>query len=245
MAGLAFAGSAAATVYFCSTMSGGMEMSGGWTMSMAWMGMPGLTPVIAALSFLGMWLAMMTAMMLPSACPMFLNHYRAHKQQGHPRAGCYAGLMGGAYFLAWVGAGGLVCITGTSLAAAAMSWAPLGRAIPLLAAAAIFFAGAFQCTSLKRACLQRCRDSVRCVMTTGSASTQSVKLGLRCGAYCVICCSGLMLIQLALGIMNLALMAILASIIALEKLAPRPEPFVKLSGLTAMIAGLIMIAIRF
>jgi len=57
-----------------STM-GGMPMPGGWTMSMAWMRMPGQTWLGATASFLGMWLVMMFAMMLPSLLPM-LRHYR-------------------------------------------------------------------------------------------------------------------------------------------------------------------------
>jgi len=49
---------------------GEMPMPGGWTMSMAWMRMPGQTWPGAAASFLGMWIVMMVAMMLPSLVPM-------------------------------------------------------------------------------------------------------------------------------------------------------------------------------
>src|SRR4029434_5949041 len=69
---LLFAASAAVTIVWCGSMSsmGGMPMSGGWTMSMAWMRMPGQTWSGAAASFLGMWIVMMVAMMLPSLVPM-------------------------------------------------------------------------------------------------------------------------------------------------------------------------------
>jgi len=40
-------------------------MPGGWTMAMAWTRMPGQTWPGAAASFLGMWVVMMVAMMLP------------------------------------------------------------------------------------------------------------------------------------------------------------------------------------
>ncbi len=43
-----------------------MEMPGDWTMSMAWMRMPGQSWVGAGGTFLGMWVVMMVAMMLPS-----------------------------------------------------------------------------------------------------------------------------------------------------------------------------------
>jgi hypothetical protein len=48
---LAFAASAAGTIFWCASMSamGEMPMPGGWTMSMAWMRMPGQTwPAAAA-----------------------------------------------------------------------------------------------------------------------------------------------------------------------------------------------------
>src|SRR5262245_16352492 len=72
---LLFAASVAVTVLFCGSMSGGMPMAGGWTMSMAWMRMPGQSWLGAGASFLGMWIVMMVAMMLPAIMPM-LTSYR-------------------------------------------------------------------------------------------------------------------------------------------------------------------------
>src|SRR4029453_7254797 len=74
---LLFAASAAVTIVRCASMSamGGMPMPGGWTMSMAWMRMPGQTWPGVAATFLGMWVVMMVAMMLPSLVPM-LQRYR-------------------------------------------------------------------------------------------------------------------------------------------------------------------------
>ena len=65
---LLFAANTAVTVVWCSSMSarGGSRMPDGWTMSMAWMRMPGQTWPGAAVSFLGVWVVMMMAMMLPS-----------------------------------------------------------------------------------------------------------------------------------------------------------------------------------
>src|SRR5262245_20298584 len=73
---LVFIASTAVTTAWCSSMSAMNEMAmpGGWTMSMAWMRMPGQTWVGAAASFLGMWLVMMVAMMLPSLAPMLLRY---------------------------------------------------------------------------------------------------------------------------------------------------------------------------
>src|SRR5258708_28771187 len=73
---LLFVVSAAITIIWCGSMSamGDMPMPGGWTMSMAWMLMPGQTWLEAAASFLGMWIGMMVAMMLPSLTAMLLPH---------------------------------------------------------------------------------------------------------------------------------------------------------------------------
>src|SRR5260370_36208871 len=68
---LFFAASVALTTAWCSSMSamGEMPMPGGWTMSMAWMPMPGQTWLGAAASFVGMWVVMMAAVVLPSLVP--------------------------------------------------------------------------------------------------------------------------------------------------------------------------------
>ena len=69
---LLFAASTGGTIVWCASMAamGEMPMPGGWTMSMAWMRTPGQRCCSAATSFLGMWVVMMLAMMLPSLVPM-------------------------------------------------------------------------------------------------------------------------------------------------------------------------------
>ena len=67
------------TIVWCASMSamGGMAMPGGWTMSMMWMRMPGQSWLAVAASFLGMWMVMMVAMMLPSLAPMLWRYRQA------------------------------------------------------------------------------------------------------------------------------------------------------------------------
>jgi hypothetical protein len=76
---LLFATNAAGTIVWCASMSamGEMPMPGSWTMSMAWMPMCGLTWPGAAASFLGMWVVMMVALMLPSLIPMLWRYRQA------------------------------------------------------------------------------------------------------------------------------------------------------------------------
>jgi len=77
---------------------GGMPMPGGWTLSMTWMRMPGQTWPGAAASFLGMWLVMMAAMMLPSLLPMLWRYRLAVGGAGEARLGRLTALVGLAYF---------------------------------------------------------------------------------------------------------------------------------------------------
>src|SRR3954465_6333113 len=94
---------------------GGMPMPGGWTMSMAWMRMPGQTWAGAAASFLGMWIMMMVAMMLPSLVPMLWRYRQA--VGGSRRLGSLTAVVGLGYFFVWTAFGMAVFPLGVALAA--------------------------------------------------------------------------------------------------------------------------------
>ncbi len=96
----------------------GMEMPGGWTMSMAWMRMPGQSWFGAASTFLGMWVVMMVAMMLPSLVPMLMR-YRAAVAESRSRSRLTV-LVAAGYFFVWTLAGVAAYPLGLALAAAEM-----------------------------------------------------------------------------------------------------------------------------
>ena len=233
--------SVAATVYFCRSMAGGMDMPGGWTMTMAWMRMPGQTWPASAAMFLLMWLAMMVAMMLPSALPMLTTWRRALQVQGVAHAGLSTFLVACGYFFPWMVAGVFAYPIGAEIALAAMHSAAFSLAVPVMSGATLILSGCIQFTRWKRAGLCRCRDPLACCGSEASNLRGGWRFGLRLGASCVICCSGLMLVLLVLGVMDLAVMAIVAVVIALEKLLPKPRPIVQLSGLAAIAIGLFII----
>src|SRR5262249_43973241 len=103
VAALLFAASAAVTIVWCASMSamGEMPPCSGSTMSVAWMRMPGQTWPGAAASFLGMWIVMMVAMMLPSLVPMLWRYRQAVGRPGAPRLGRLTALVGVGYFFVW------------------------------------------------------------------------------------------------------------------------------------------------
>src|SRR5829696_7694655 len=98
-----FAASAAVTAAWCASMraAGEAPMPGGWTMSMVWMRMPGQTWPGAAASFLGMWVLMMVAMMLPSLVPMLWRYRQAVGRTGETLLGRLTALVGVGYFFVW------------------------------------------------------------------------------------------------------------------------------------------------
>jgi predicted metal-binding membrane protein len=230
------------TVYFCRTMSGGMAMPGGWEMSMMWMPMAGQTWAASAGMFLAMWIAMMVAMMLPSATPMILSHHRGQKNPNGVRAVACTNLMVLGYFAAWAVFGGVVYLLGVLLADAAMRWTSVSRAVPYVAALTVVAAGALQFAPWKHKALSRCRGPFSCAVAMScGGSGLHLQEGLKCGFCCVTCCLGPTLVLLVLGMMNPLVMLAVAAVIALEKLLPRPEKFIRLAGVCAIIAGIVMV----
>jgi predicted metal-binding membrane protein len=217
---IVFIAGAAATVYLCASMSGGMRMPGGWTMSMAWMRMPGQSWLAAGSTFMAMWMVMMIAMMTPSAVPMLSRTTSTGDRL----------LAGAAYFCVWAAFGVIAYPLGVFLALGEMKWRSFAQAVPLVAGAAIVLAGCFQLTAWKARWLRDCRDSVEC-------GASAWRHGLRFGLRCAVCCSGLMIILFAAGVMDLRAMAIVTAAITAERFASKPAFVSRATGVLAIGAG--------
>jgi predicted metal-binding membrane protein len=104
-------------------------------------------------------------------------------------------------------------------------------------------AGIWQLTPLKQSCLNHCRDSL---MFLGHAYKPGIwggfRVGLHHGAFCAACCWALMLMQMVLGVMNLAVMAGVAAIIATEKLWKRGPLLARLVGAVSIVVGIVLVA---
>ena len=116
-------------------------MPGGWTMSMAWMRMPGQTWPGAAASFLGMWVVMMVAMMLPSLVPMLQRYRQAVGRTDETRLGPLTAIVGAGYFFVWTVFGMAVFPLGAALAAIEMQQPALARAVPIAVGVVVLIAG--------------------------------------------------------------------------------------------------------
>jgi predicted metal-binding membrane protein len=234
------------TIYGASSMSSAMPMPGGWSMSMAWMSMGQQSPLAHAAMFLTMWAVMMVAMMLPSVMPAVLLHRRlidARVARGNRAAASHLLLLAG-YFSIWVAFGAVAYALGMTLAAAAMRSVRVSVLMPAATGAALAAAGAYQLTQWKQLCLRHCRSPLDFFARHAiRRAADSWRFGLHHGAYCAACCWGLMVIQLALGVMSVPLMALVALIILLEKQWRHGEMLARAVG-AASLAGGIFLALR-
>ena len=238
---LLFAASAAVTIAWCVSMSavGGMAMPGGWTLSMAWMRMPGQTWPGAAASFLGMWIVMMVAMMLPSLVPMLWRYRQAVGGTREARLGRLTALVGVAYFMVWAAFGMAAFPLGVVLAAVEMQLPALARAVPLAAGAVVVIAGALQFTAWKARHLACCRETPGRGLQADA--TAAWRHGVRLGLHCSYCCAGLTAILLVIGFMDLRAMVAVTAANTIERLAPSAERTARAFGAVAVAAGLFLI----
>jgi predicted metal-binding membrane protein len=244
--------SAAATVYWCGSMSAmaRMPMPGGWTMSMAWMRTPGQTWPGAAASFLGMWEVMMIAMMLPSLAPALWRYRRSIGNTGEMRLARLTALAGAGYFFVWCLFGMAAFEFGVALAGLEMQLPALARAVPIAAGMAVAGAGAFQFTPWKAHLLACCREAPGRGRTLsadpdpdpGAATASAWRYGLQLGLHCCCCCAGLTSILLVIGVMDLRAMAVVTAATTVERLAPAAERVARAIGFAAVGAGLLLIA---
>lgn len=189
------------------------------------MAMPMDAPVWTAGYFaltLLMWMAMMTAMMLPSAMPMLLFYDSIARKRGAQTAAVGStSLFGLGYLVVWLG---------FSIGAVLMQYAfdrasllsPMMETTSVALTGAIFVsAGVYQWTPLKQSCLRQCRSPLDFIMTWWRGGNRGAfAMGLRHGALCLGCCWVLMLLLFVGGVMNFAWIAGIALFVMVEKLAP-------------------------
>ncbi|WOD16881.1 DUF2182 domain-containing protein [Paraburkholderia kirstenboschensis] len=241
---LLFALSAAATIVACVSMStmGDMPMPGDWTMSMMWMPMCGHTWPGIAVSFVGMWVVMMIAMMLPSLAPVLWRYGEALGRAGHARAGLMTLLAGVGYFAVWAALGAALFALGATLAALEMQIPAVSRAVPVVAGVIVLSAGALQLTAWKAHYLRCCRQAAPYRLhALPTRAVAAMQYGVRLGVHCCFCCASLTALLVVSGVMELRAMAAVTVAITLERVAPRGEFIARGFGFVIVGAGLFMI----
>lgn len=190
-----------------------------------------------------MWSIMMIAMMLPTATPMVLSFTRLqHRRWPRAHAARLIWSFIAGYLVAWslfslAAASGQWTLHGLGLMTAAM-----GRAAPFIAGAFLIGAGLFQWSSVKDACLSKCRSPLDFLLNEWRPGTRgALTMGLRHGLFCVGCCWMLMLLMLVGGVMNVFWMAAITLYVLAEKLLPRMREWGRLTGTLLMLTGILML----
>jgi predicted metal-binding membrane protein len=175
--------------------------------------------------YLGVWVTMMAAMMLPSVAPMAIIFGRVSRERarrGQAFVPMWIFLAG--YLAVWTAYGLAAFGLYRSIRAADLGFLDWNRQGPLVAGGALALAGVYQLTPLKRMCLRHCRSPLHFVMHGWREGRPgALRMGAVHGAYCVGCCWGLMLILFTLGVMSLVWMAVVAALIFAEKVLPFGE----------------------
>ncbi|MEZ0600956.1 DUF2182 domain-containing protein [Paraburkholderia sp. IW21] len=241
---LLFAASSVVTIVRCASMStmGEMPMPGGWTMSMAWMRMCGQTWPGVAASFLGMWIVMMAAMMLPSLVPMLWRYRQAVGRPGETRLGRLTALVGASYFFVWTAFGMAAFVLGVALTTVEMQLPALAGTVPLAVGVVVLSAGMLQFSAWKARHLACCRAAPGRGGTLPPDAGTAWRYGLRLGLHCSYCCAGLTAILLVAGFMDLRVMGAVTAAITVERLAPYGERVARVIGAGMVGAGVLLIA---
>jgi predicted metal-binding membrane protein len=196
-----------------------LPMPGGWMLSSMWTPLCGRTWLRAAASFAGMWIAMMTAMMLPSVAPI-LHRKRLPMQTG-------AG-----YLAAWTVFGLLAFAAGAIFASMCMRMPALARAVPTASGAMVVAAGLLQSSEWKARRLGACH---------GMSLQGGFFDGLRFGWRCMHCCAPLTIVLFAAGAMHPLAMIGATLAISAERLAHAPATVARITGVLVIALGTAML----
>ncbi len=168
--------------------------------------------------FIAGWTLMIVAMMLPSSFPLLLLFRRLIR--GRATAVWLLSLLVLGYLSSWLFCGvGLLLLT-RYLSLGVHEFSSHTNAAWIISAVILTIAGLYQFSSLKYACLDKCRSPLSFLMSRwrgGNESAQALRIGVEHGLFCVGCCWSLMLLMFLVGAGSLACMLLLGVVMALEK----------------------------
>ena len=190
--------------------------------------------------YLGVWVTMMAAMMLPSAAPMvLLFHHISSERQRREQSFALTWVFVLSYLAVWTAYGlaayGLYRLV-TYAGSGFLAW---NRGGPYVAGAAIAMAGLYELTPLKSLCLRHCRSPLHFILGRWrEGRLGAIRMGTEHGAYCVGCCWGLMIVLFALGVMSLLWMAVVATLIFAQKVLSGGEHLARVFAVGFISAGI-------
>ena len=188
--------------------------------------------------FVGVWVVMMAAMMFPSVAPTVALYSRMTKSRS-PVAPL---LFASGYLVAWTSVGVFafaVATGGGRISSDLLAWDRAGRWV---AAATLIVAAVYELTPLKDVCLGKCRSPLGFLVGSWrDGRLGALQMGARHGTWCIGCCWALMASLFALGVMSLVWMAVVAGLIAFEKLIPSRRTATVLTAGILLVLGVLLI----
>jgi predicted metal-binding membrane protein len=204
-----------------------------------------LTMDMGAPVFLAIWVAMMVAMMFPTAAPMILTFAKvqARKQQsGKPYVPTWVFVS--SYLAIWTAFGALAyaaALGATELADNSM-WVMENAA--RIGGGVLILAGLYQFSPLKNICLSKCRAPMAFILSswrTGYGG--ALRMGFEHGLYCLGCCWLFFVIVFPLGMTNVAVLAAIVLLIFAEKSLPFGHQARHLAAAALLAYGALVVAV--
>ena len=189
--------------------------------------------------FVGVWVVMMAAMMFPSVAPTVALYSVMIKSRSLGRPLVFTS----GYLAAWTGVGVLafaIASDGGRVSRDLLAWDHGGRWV---AGAMLIVAAVYELTPLKDACLGKCRSPLGFLLgawRTGRLG--AFGMGAKHGAWCIGCCWALMASLFALGVMSVVWMAVVAGLIAFEKLIPFRSVATYGTAAVLLVLGVLLLA---
>jgi len=185
-----------------------------------------------------MWQAMIVAMMVPVVAPWVRAYAAMVAPAGSRAAVSQVSAFVSGYFLVWLAYS--VAAAALQLGLQHVDLLSAGEVVRPLGAAVLVSAGVVQFLPLTRRCLSHCRNPLSYLLAHWDNGMPSgLRMGVTHGAYCLGCCWLLMLTGLAMGVMNLAWMALLTGVLVVQQLVPRGEWLGRAFGMLLIGWGLV------
>jgi len=204
---------------------------------------PAGSVVLPAVLYIGGWLVMLVAMMLPTTLPL-LDIYRRLTSRRSDQNLLVTLVIAG-YLAAWFGFAVVAHIVDITLRefVTQSPWLIFNGWV--IGACVIGFAGVFQFSEMKYRCLDKCRMPLSFVMQhwrSNAKRVEALRLGFHHGLFCVGCCWALMLLMFVVGTGNVGWMFLLGAAMAIEKNFPWGRRFAPVLGIGLLVwAGLIVV----
>jgi len=202
-----------------------------------------LTMGMSAPLWIALWIAMMVAIMFPTAAPMIMMFARVHaKRAERGQTFVPTWVFASSYLIVWALAGVVaygIAVAGDTLAGESM-W--LMDNAPRIGGALLIAAGVYQLSPLKYVCLNKCRSPMSFILTSWrDGYGGSFRMGLEHGVYCLGCCWLLFAILFPLGMMNIAVLALITLLIFAEKSTPIGRQIAALAAVALIAYGAVVI----